>query len=264
MYDSSLAASRFSPAAMIARQDGATGLAQGLEDSRRDTLELFGTCEAALPGPQTPLRAELNPSLSELGHIAWFQGYWLMRFPVWRQGVSVDTDALYDVSHVPYDSRLAFPLPDADTTRVDLAPQLKATLALLGELQHVGPSRDDGLHFFRLALLHENMHHEATPCMAQGLGVAIDDLSWQARALPAVQRRRQRLRARQRIEAPQGRAEGHPDRCPGTALARVSALRRGWRLRPGALVKRGGPAVAPDQRRHRAALPAPGRNRTLP
>ncbi|HYN59702.1 MAG TPA: SUMF1/EgtB/PvdO family nonheme iron enzyme, partial [Rubrivivax sp.] len=41
------------------------------------------------------------------------------------------------------------------------------------------------LYFFRLALLHEDMHHEAALYMAQGLGIPIDDARWQPRALPA-------------------------------------------------------------------------------
>jgi ergothioneine biosynthesis protein EgtB len=82
---------------------------------------------------------------------------------------------------VPHDSRWALPLPDAERTRADLSEQLADTLALLGE----AGDDDDALYFFRLTLLHEDMHHEAALYMARALGVAIDDARWQAAPLPA-------------------------------------------------------------------------------
>lgn len=167
-------------------------LGAALAASRRDTLASFAAYERALPGLQVPCRAELNPPLWELGHIGWFQEYWVARNPVLRQGHRADpdlarriglrpeADALYDSSRVPHDSRWSLPLPDARTTRAELALQLEATLALL-ERSDVS---DDSLYFFRLALLHEDMHHEAALYMAQGLGIAIEDGRWEARPLP--------------------------------------------------------------------------------
>ena len=93
-----------------------------------------------------------------------------------------NADALYDSSLVPHDSRWALPLPDAATTQPSWPQQLQATLALL---QHADADSDDAaLYFFRLALLHEDMHHEAALYMAQALGIPIDDARWQPRALP--------------------------------------------------------------------------------
>jgi len=180
--------------AVAARSGGRHLLVQALQASRRDTLATFAACAAALPGLAVPMRAELNPPLWELGHIGWFQEYWLARNPVWRAGHAADpalprrpgaranADALYNSSLVPHDSRWALPLPDAATTQAELAAQLHATLALL---QHADADGDDALYFFRLALLHEDMHHEAALYMAQGLGIPIEDARWQPRALPA-------------------------------------------------------------------------------
>ena len=185
------------PAAAAARQSTATALAAMLADARDETLASFARFEQALPGLQVPLRAELNPPLWELGHIGWFQDFWLARFPAWRQGwradpdtrrrpaARADADALYNSSQVPHDSRWTLPLPDAATTRADLAAQLQATLAMLARVDEGAASRDDHLYFFRLALLHEDMHHEAGLYMAQGLGVPVDEPRWQARPLPA-------------------------------------------------------------------------------
>jgi formylglycine-generating enzyme required for sulfatase activity len=84
---------------------------------------------------------------------------------------------------VPHASRWALPLPDAQRTRALLAAQLEATLALLHKLP---PDADDAaLYFFRLALLHEDMHHEAALYMARELGLALADTRWQPPPLPA-------------------------------------------------------------------------------
>ena len=191
MHDASVTA-----AANRARQGSAADLAAALTDSRRDTLATFEVFRQALPDLQVPPRAELTPPLWELGHIGWFQAWWLQRHAGRMQGhradpdaprmpaARPDADALYNSSRVPHASRWSLPLPDAEATCAELAGQLQATLALLAEVDDGGPQRHDALYFFRLALLHEDMHHEAALYMAQGLGVAITDARWQGAALP--------------------------------------------------------------------------------
>ncbi|MBA4175484.1 MAG: hypothetical protein C0505_02815 [Leptothrix sp. (in: Bacteria)] len=185
-------------AARIARQGDAAALARALLDSRRDTLATFEAYELALPGLQVPQRDELNPPLWELGHVGWFQDWWIGRNTARAAGAAADPDAprrapardgadtLYNSSRVPHHTRWALPLPDAAATRGDLQAQFDRTLHELRDLndaQGAGAS-DDALYFFRLALLHEDMHHEAALYMAQALGVAIADTRWQPRALP--------------------------------------------------------------------------------
>ena len=176
------------------RRAGREALAAALQASRADTLATFAVFERALPGLAVPQRAELNPPLWELGHVGWFQERWLARNPQRALGVAADpdaprqpglraaADALYDSSAVAHDRRWSLPLPDAAATRADLAAQLAGSLALLAGAADDG---DDALYFFRLALVHEDMHHEAALYMAQGLGVPIDDARWQPQALPA-------------------------------------------------------------------------------
>ena len=188
MHQASLA-----PTATEARCGSRVALAEALRARREDTLATFEGYERALPGLRVPLRAELNPPLWELGHIGWFQEYWIARNPERMRGAAADpdiarpeslregADTLYDSSRVAHDSRWTLPLPDAESTRGDLARQLETTLALL---QEAGDS-DEDLYFFRLALLHEDMHHEAALYMARSLGIAIDDPRWQPRRLPA-------------------------------------------------------------------------------
>jgi ergothioneine biosynthesis protein EgtB len=180
--------------AWAARHGDRATLAALLRASRADTLATFAAFEQALPGLQVPLRAELNLPLWELGHIGWFQGWWTTRFPAWRQGpraeptlprrpaLRPDAEALYDSSTVPHATRWALPLPDVATTKAELEEQLEATLALLADAPD---DADDTLYTCRLALLHEDMHHEAALYMAHGLGVPVADARWQPRPLPA-------------------------------------------------------------------------------
>ena len=175
-----------------ARRGGPKALADALAASRADTLATFAAWRRARPGLQVPLQPQLNPPLWELGHLGWFQERWTLRFPQRGHGCAADADAplaaplrpgadaLYDSSRVPHASRWTLPLPSPEQTLADLAQQLER---VLGALRHL-PADDDALYFFRLALLHEDMHHEAALYMAQALGIPIDDPRWQPAALP--------------------------------------------------------------------------------
>ncbi len=159
------------------------GLAAALQDSRQRTLSLLDACERALgPALRVPCTSELNPPLWEVGHIGWFADWWISRNPQRHLGTAADpdapraparqarrgqeADACYNSSTVPHERRWHLPLPDADTTRADLAESLRDTLDRLAD----APDTDSGLYFFRLALFHEDMHAEAAVYMAQTLG----------------------------------------------------------------------------------------------
>ncbi|MDP1685052.1 selenoneine synthase SenA [Hydrogenophaga sp.] len=168
---------------MARRADRAT-LAIALVEARGRTLEQFTAFEYALgPGLRVPCTPELNLPLWELGHIGWFADWWIARNPQLGRGLQadplvarsparqaargVDADALYDSSAIAHDQRWQLDLPDAETTRADLAASLDQTLALLRDAKE----DDTGLYFFRLALFHEDMHAEAGVYMAQALGM---------------------------------------------------------------------------------------------
>jgi len=175
-----------------AREADAAWLAAALQASRRDTLATFAIFERSLDRLSVPQQPTLNPPLWELGHIGWFQEFWIARNPERHAGAAADpaaprlpgvreqADALYDSSHVPHGTRWSLPLPDASATRSDLAQQLEGTLQALRQ----AGDDDAALYFFRLALAHEDMHHEAALYMARSLGLLIDDPRWQAAPLP--------------------------------------------------------------------------------
>ncbi|MFN0184260.1 MAG: selenoneine synthase SenA [Aquabacterium sp.] len=176
------------------RHAGRAALAAALAASRVDTLRTFDAYVQALGAPDVavPYRADINPPLWELGHIGWFQEFWIGRNPQRSRGAAADPeaqrpdslracgDALYNSSHVAHASRWHLPLPGIAATRDDLARQGAQTQALLA----AEPDESDAtLYFYRLALAHEDMHHEAAVYMARTLGFDLPDARWQPATL---------------------------------------------------------------------------------
>jgi ergothioneine biosynthesis protein EgtB len=174
-----------------ARTGDRRALAHALQASRADTLATLAAYRRARPDLQVPYRESLNPPIWEIGHIGWFQEFWIDRNPQRALGLAADPDAarpdsvraggdaLYNSSRVAHANRWALPLPTIDATLVDLDAQLARTLALL----ETATDDDPGCYFHRLALFHEDMHHEAALYMAQHLGIPIDDPRWQPASL---------------------------------------------------------------------------------
>ena len=165
------------------RKANAAQLAAGLRDIRCRTLQVFDAYVAA-GALHVPYKEELNPPLWELGHLGWYQEFWIGRNTQRSVGLrytdavprmpslQAHSDSWYDSSTVSHASRWHLPLLDADACKAYLAATLKQTLALLAA---AAPS-DDAVYFYRLVLLHEAMHLEAAVYMAQALGVPLGHL----------------------------------------------------------------------------------------
>jgi EgtB-related family protein len=176
-----------------ARTGNAMDLAQALQATRERTLGLMDAWATALPSLQVPYDPTLNLPLWEWGHVAWFQDWWISRNPQRALGTHSDpnsprrpsrleqADALYNSSQVAHATRWQLPLPDLQATRQYLASVQQDTLALLREVPH----DDNALYFWRLVLLHEDMHNEASVYMAQALGVPLPAVwAWRAGSEP--------------------------------------------------------------------------------
>jgi len=173
-----------------ARTAPADALGAALRGSREQTLATFAAYKQALRGTRlrVPYSPDLNPPTWELGHVGWFQEWWIARFPERHRGAAADpeaprapphragVDAWFDSSRVPHATRWQLPLPSADAIRDDLAFGLQQSLQLLRDASR----DDDALYFFRLCLFHEDMHHEAAVYMAQHLGIPLQ--GWAPRA----------------------------------------------------------------------------------
>jgi iron(II)-dependent oxidoreductase len=165
------------------RRAGPDLLSLALMDARNHTLHLIGQYEKALGAAhfEVPCVAELNPPLWELGHIGWFQEWWLGRNLQRHLGRGCDpsatrlaslephADRWWHSGQVAHDSRWALDLPDLSRIKTYLLNTLESSLELLEK----APEEDDALYFYRLALFHEDMHGEALIYMAQTLGLPL-------------------------------------------------------------------------------------------
>ena len=158
-------------------------LSLALMDARNHTLYLLSHYEQVLGAKQfkVPMLPELNPPLWEVGHLGWFQEWWIARNMQRHRGAGCDpvaarlasieprADSWWDSSHVPHDSRWTLNIPSLADTKAYLLDTLETSLELLDK----APDDDDALYFFRLALFHEDMHGEALIYMAQTLGLPL-------------------------------------------------------------------------------------------
>jgi gamma-glutamyl hercynylcysteine S-oxide synthase len=167
------------------RRAGRGLLSAALADSRAATLRTFAAYERALrpAGLRVPCSDQVNPPLWELGHVGWFQEFWIGRNAERSRGPEADpqasrpasclpdADALYDSSRIEHARRWQLPLPDATATRDYLERTLDRTREILagGDREEAD---DAGLRYFGwLTLMHEDMHHEAAVYMAQALDI---------------------------------------------------------------------------------------------
>jgi iron(II)-dependent oxidoreductase len=144
-------------------------LGEALADARRRTLAIYGHLDlAALEVPRIAL---VNPPLWELAHIAWFQEFWCLRHApargkgAFRESMLARADALFDSSTVPHATRWSPGYPPLASIFGYLRDSLDATLEAS---RHAS---DADRYYFKLALLHEDMHGEALLMTLQTLGL---------------------------------------------------------------------------------------------
>ena len=163
------------------RRANAAQIAHGLQDLRNKTLKVFDAYVAA-DHLTLPYADELNPPLWELGHIAWFQEFWIGRNQQRYLGIHYDakhvrlpsllaqTDNWYDSGKVAHQTRWQLPLLEPEACKDYLAKTLNQTLNLLTQ----AGDGDDDLYFYRLVMFHEAMHLEAAIYMTQAVDVDLN------------------------------------------------------------------------------------------
>ena len=91
-----------------------TELAEWVRDARERTFELVADLtDEQLMGPQL---STINPLLWEIGHHAWFQSKWALRYAGGQEPVRADEDALYDSIAIAHGTRWDLPLPSLAET----------------------------------------------------------------------------------------------------------------------------------------------------
>jgi gamma-glutamyl hercynylcysteine S-oxide synthase len=151
-------------------------LAAALQDARDYTLALFD-CFAAAELDRVhnvPMLPIVNPPLWELGHIAWFAEWYILREAessapdaAQRPCLLTKGDDWFDSNTVSHRARWTLDLPAAGALKTYCREVLDRVLDKLGKAD-----RDDAaLYPYRLALAHEDMHGEAFAYTMQTLGV---------------------------------------------------------------------------------------------
>jgi ergothioneine biosynthesis protein EgtB len=163
---------------MSFRTANAGQLAEALRYARDYTLALFDCFAAAgydAPARVPPLRS-VNPPLWEIGHIAWFAEWFVLR----RAGSSHPAaaqkgpllscgDDWFDANTVPHAMRWKLDLPGAGAMKTYCREVLDRVLDQLGREPH----DDTALYPYRLALAYEDMRGEALLASLQTLGLTI-------------------------------------------------------------------------------------------
>jgi len=152
-------------------------IAQALQHARDYTLSLFDCFVAAGldASARVPQLRIMNPPLWELGHIAWFAEWFILReaassHPADANGNCLLTkgDDWFDAANVPHRSRWTLDLPSSGGVKTYCHEVLDRVLDKLSR----EPNTDEALYPYRLALAYEDMRGEALLHALQTLGLA--------------------------------------------------------------------------------------------
>ncbi len=152
-------------------------LADALLDARDYTLAMFERfAEAGLDAPENvPVLPIINPPLWELGHVAWFAEWYILREAQSSHPGAAKSACLlskgddwFDSNLVPHRSRWTLDLPSTGALKTYCREVLDRALDKLART----PEDQSALYPYRLALAHEDMHGEAFTYSLQTLGVA--------------------------------------------------------------------------------------------
>jgi gamma-glutamyl hercynylcysteine S-oxide synthase len=137
---------------------------EALHDARRHTLALVADLnDEQLMGPRLEI---VNPLLWEIGHVAWFQEYWVLRHLNGRAPILGNGDALYDSAKVAHDTRWDLSL----LSRADTLAYMQEVLARITDQYQDEQFDGQAEYFLSLAVFHEDMHNEAFGYTRQTLG----------------------------------------------------------------------------------------------
>ena len=156
------------------RRLAGAALAEALRDSRATTLAL--TMDRDDDAWRVPMQTGVNLVAWELGHLAWFAEFWILRGPhrlgadgfvaAARPAAIAGPDATFDSARLGHGDRWRVALPSRTELRARLARQLDACIDAVPR-----DHDDDGANYFhRLALFHEDMHGEAFAWLRATLG----------------------------------------------------------------------------------------------
>lgn len=126
-----------------------------MRSARQRTLELLeGLNDEQLVGPKLPI---VNPTIWEIGHVAWFYEFFILRQEYGHDPLLDRGDRLYDSIAIAHDTRWDLPVYPLDEMK-DYMAQVLDTLA--GRLEGGLASERDS-YLYQFTTFHEDMHDEA-------------------------------------------------------------------------------------------------------
>lgn len=158
------------------RNASSAQLAAALQDARHYTLALFDRFQSSGLDDlaRVPYLPIINPPLWELGHIAWFAEWFVLREATSSHPATAKSPCLlaagdrwFDSNNVTHTTRWALDLPDTAAIKKYADEVLKRILDKLASAPDDAPA----LYPFRLVLAHEDMHGEAFAYTIQTLGL---------------------------------------------------------------------------------------------
>jgi len=133
-------------------------------DARRVELELVEELtDEQLLGAR---RHFVEPPIWEIGHVGWFQEYWILRHLDGASPLLSGSDGIYDSFKVSYTRRWDHRFPSRRATLAYIGDVLRRSVDRLGSRE---PSPQEA-YFYTLAALHEDMHAENLTLIRQTLG----------------------------------------------------------------------------------------------
>jgi gamma-glutamyl hercynylcysteine S-oxide synthase len=146
---------------------GVNELVAAMRDFRARTLALVDDLnDEQLIGPRLAI---VNPPLWEIGHIAWFAEFWVLRHLNQQKPLLPNGDELYNSTDVAHDTRWELLLPARDKTLAYVEEVMDRSIEQIDGRR--GLSAEE-FYFYLLATFHEGMHAEALAYTRQTLGYA--------------------------------------------------------------------------------------------
>lgn len=167
------------------RRAGKEVLSLALMDARNHTLHIVGQLQTSLPGLRLGTAAGPGSALVAplwlLGHVGWFQEWWIGRNtqralgqwcpaqPMRLASIDPRADPCWNPAVSSTALRRMPDCPDLQTVKAYLLETLESSLELLDKTQE----NDDSLYFYRLALAREDQIGEQLLVLAQALGLKV-------------------------------------------------------------------------------------------
>ncbi|HEY6363718.1 MAG TPA: DinB family protein, partial [Candidatus Binatia bacterium] len=146
-----------------------------MREFRARTLDLVADLDAEqLIGPRLAI---VNPPLWEIGHVSWFEEFWILRHLKKQPPIVENGDQIYNSTDVAHDTRWELLLPSLAETRRYMDEVLDRCIERIHKSSKLTPEE---FYFYLLATFHESMHAEALAYTRQTLGypapcLAIDE-----------------------------------------------------------------------------------------